>query len=98
MIIVIADNTVRLDDPDIFTELAVDAVGLSRDSAAATAESAGAGTVDGDHLWVDLDFLRGRGRGTGDWNDAFAAMIDYAAGKGWTDAERNRVRAHIRWD
>ncbi|MFC9786324.1 hypothetical protein [Rhodococcus sp. NPDC127528] len=98
MIVVITENaSIRLDDGDNFTELAVDALGLSVEDVVGVAVSEGAGVVDGDHLWIDIDFLRQRGRGTEDWNGGFASMIDYAAGKGWTDAEGSRVRAHIRW-
>ncbi|MFC0449190.1 hypothetical protein [Rhodococcus jostii] len=96
MIIVITEREIQLDDPGTFTELAVDAVGRSREKAHAAAVSAGAGVVDGDHLWIDIDFLRGLGPGTEEWNGKFAAMIAYAAGKGWTDTD-DRVRAHIRW-
>jgi len=91
------DGVIRLDDRDNFAELAVDAVGLSREAVTAVVVSTGAGAVDGDHLWIDVDFLRGCGRGTDEWNTALAAMVDYAAGKGWTDSGSGRVRAHIRW-
>ncbi|MEN0139327.1 MAG: hypothetical protein AAGC80_29530 [Rhodococcus sp. (in: high G+C Gram-positive bacteria)] len=90
------ERVIRLDDPDNFTELAVDVVGLSRDELDAVAGADGAGFVEGDHLWIDVDFLRSRGRGTVQWNAGFAAMIAYARGKGWTDADGTRVRAHIR--
>jgi hypothetical protein len=29
------------------------------------------------------------------WPDDLAAMVGYAAGKGWTDRDGTRVRAHI---
>ncbi|RZL84127.1 MAG: hypothetical protein EOP32_04735 [Rhodococcus sp. (in: high G+C Gram-positive bacteria)] len=102
MIVVITEavrpeRSIRLDDGDNFTELAVDAVGLSRDEVTVVVSSAGAGAVEGEHLWIGIDFLRNHGRGTGEWNHAFAAMIDYAGRNGWIDDDGGRVRAHIRW-
>jgi len=98
IVVVTADASIQLDDPDTFTELAVDAVGLTREDVDAVAVSAGAGIVEADHFWIDIDFLRDLGRGTAVWNGAFDSMVDYARSKGWTDTSGTRVRAHIRWN
>jgi hypothetical protein len=52
---------------------------------------------DGEHVMVAVDAVRrlADGRVGPGWPDDLAKMIDYAAGKGWTDADRTRVRAHI---
>ncbi len=56
------------------------------------------GEPDGPHVWLDIDRL---GKAIGehpqrpiDWSAGFAAMIDFAASRGWVDGERQRVRAH----
>lgn len=59
----------------------------------------GAPVGDGEHIWVDvaaLEALAGRSvEDRASWSAAFGAMIDYAAGKGWTDAGKTRVRVHV---
>lgn len=57
----------------------------------------GLGTLDGDHVRLDVDALRraaGEGRGD-DWAVRFGEMIAYARSKGWTDDDGKVVRAHI---
>ena len=51
----------------------------------------------GDHAWVRTDALR-RLAGpiaTPEWEDAFAAMLDYARTRGWVDDEQGAVRGHV---
>jgi hypothetical protein len=51
------------------------------------------GRVSDGYAWLDVDALRRSGPDTAAWRDDFAAMIDFAVSKGWTDA--GSVRAHI---
>lgn len=52
--------------------------------------------VDGDHVWVPVDVLRGLGRPQDPtWLEEFAAMIAYATGSGWTRDEERHVRLHV---
>lgn len=52
------------------------------------------GRLDGDHLWVDADWLRRRGPDNEQWTAGLGKMIDYAASAGWVDAD-GAIRAHI---
>lgn len=66
---------------------------------AESVERAGLGLVlpDGEHVMVAVDAIRrlAEGRVGPGWPDDLAKMIDYAAGKGWTDEDRTHVRAHV---
>lgn len=54
------------------------------------------GTVDGHHVWLDIEGLRVAGRPTDqEWDTNFRSMIAYAASKGWIDSTGTHVRAHI---
>lgn len=56
------------------------------------------GTVDGEHVWLDVDRLRERGRPEDpNWFGSFAVMIEYARRHGWTKAGGSQVRAHVVW-
>ena len=57
--------------------------------------AAGLGTVEDGYVWLDIGALRAAGKGGGDWNDRFEAMLRYARRNDWVDAEGTRVRAHI---
>jgi hypothetical protein len=58
-----------------------------------------AGTVDDDHVWVDVEVVRRLALlcTTEAWDDEFAAMVDYARTRGWLDDGGTRIRAHIEW-
>jgi hypothetical protein len=63
------------------------------------AEALAAGGVLGlgDHVWVRTDALR-RLAGpmvTPEWDEGFAAMLDYARTRGWVDDELGAVRGHV---
>ena len=96
-----SEPAVALADPDDFTRFHVAAHG-PRDGSrldAALAE-AGAGQPDGDDVQVSVAWLRAQAAGSAgpDWEHGFTAMLDYAERKGWTDATRASVRAHVEWD
>jgi hypothetical protein len=51
----------------------------------------------GDHAWVRTDALR-RLAGpiaTPEWEDGFAAMLQFARARGWVDDEHGAVRGHV---
>jgi hypothetical protein len=83
---------VTLVDPDDFTKFHVDARGAG-DVGEALA-SAGAGRLDGDHAFIDTDWLRATAAGTPEWAEGFTKMLGYAQSKGWID-EHGAVQAHI---
>lgn len=53
-----------------------------------------AGRLDGDHLWVDPDWIRANGPSGEPWAAGLAKMIAYADSAGWVD-DRGAIRAHI---
>jgi hypothetical protein len=60
---------------------------------------AAAGRLEGDDAWITIDSVRrmATGRVGAEWDDAFAAMLTYAQGKGWIDDGGNAIRAHVEW-
>ena len=98
MIIVIdlTEARVHLGDPDDFTRFSVSVDGEG-DLAGVVHESGlGRLRADGEHVVVDPVALRAlAGPAAGDrWDDGFAGMCAYAAGKGWVEADGGVV-AHI---
>lgn len=51
------------------------------------------GRLDGDHVWLSVQRLRGAGPADEGWASRFDAMIEYATSKGWV--EGTAVRAHV---
>ena len=92
---------VALDEPDDFTRFHVAARGEPDRSRLETAIArAGAGQLDGDDVLVRVSWLRraAEGRTGPGWEQGFDGMLAYAERKGWTDAARQTVRAHVEWD
>ena len=92
---------VTLEEPDDFTRFHIAARGApDRTRLGAALTGAGAGGLDGDDALVRTAWLRAQasGRTAPDWEQGFTAMLDYAERKGWTDAARATVRAHVEWD
>ena len=67
---------------------------------AAALEATGVGRMDGDEALIGVDAVRGlaAGRVGEGWEDDFAAMCDYAEGKGWIADEGRSIRAHVEGD
>jgi hypothetical protein len=96
---------VVLDEPDDFTRFHIAARGArDRSRLGAALSGAGAGALDGEDALVEVAWVRaavaagGGGRDGADWEQGFAAMLDYAERKGWTGPDRVAVRAHVEWD
>jgi hypothetical protein len=96
IVIDLSEARVRLRDHDDFTRFSVAVEGngdLDR-----VVEESGLGRLrpDGEHVVVDPVALRAlAGPAAGDrWDDGFAGMCAYAAGKGWVEADGGVV-AHI---
>jgi hypothetical protein len=70
--------------------------GCSPEGVETALTSSGAGTCNGDEVWIDVDWLRRRTASRSEqWQVGFDKMLDYASSKGWTDPARIVVRAHI---
>ena len=88
-------HSARLVDPEDLTSFAVVLDGDEDPSPEALAAGGVLGL--GDHAWVRTEALR-RLAGpvaTPEWEDAFAAMLDYARTRGWVDDEHGAVRGHV---
>lgn len=93
MVIVVRDNTVRLDDADDFKGFKV--VVESGDGSGLFAVGR---LAHRDTAWINADAVR---RMAGDaatpqWEDGFTAMLDYAKTKGWLD-DGGDIQAHVEW-
>ncbi|HSZ37249.1 MAG TPA: hypothetical protein VK773_09175 [Acidimicrobiales bacterium] len=98
MIIVIdlSESRVLLQDPADFTRFSVATEGDG--DLAEVMRQSGLGRLkdDGEHVVVDPVALRALAgpAATGGWEDGFAGMCEYAAGRGWIEADGGIV-AHI---
>ena len=95
MRVVVHAGGVRLDDPaDCRRFHIVHSGPVALDAALRTA---GAGYADGMEAMIDVSWLRSQAhdRVGADWPADFAAMLEYAATKGWLSADRGHVRAHV---
>lgn len=97
MIVVIdgASKHVRLDDADNLKALSVRLE--SCEPADADAILGALGTVDGEHVWLDIAGLVSLSPHAADeqWRADFDGTMAYARSKGWVDEAGERVRAHI---
>jgi hypothetical protein len=98
IVIDLSESRVHLRDPDDFTRfsVAVEGAGDQGDLARMVGQS-GLGRLkdDGRHVVVDPVALRALAgtAATAEWDEGFAGMQAYAAGKGWV--EDDGVVAHI---
>jgi hypothetical protein len=95
MRVVVHAAGVRLDDPADRRRFHVVRNGLAALDAALRA--ADAGYADGAEAMIDVNWLRGQARDRvgADWPADFAAMLEYAATRGWPSSDRGHVRAHV---
>jgi hypothetical protein len=91
---------VSLEEPEDTKRFHVSVAGGSdRALVFAALVDAAAGRLEDDDAWITIDSVRRMARdrvGPG-WDDDFAAMLEYAASKGWVDLRANTIRAHIEW-
>ena len=95
MELTLGTHSARLVDPEDLTSFTV--VLDSETDPSPEALAAGGVLGFGDHAWVRTDALR-RLAGpvaTPEWEDGFAAMLDYARSRGWVDDEHGAVRGHV---
>lgn len=85
----------RLLDPEDLTSFAVVIEGDEDPGPEALAAGGVLGL--GDHAWVRTDALRRLAEpvATPEWEDGFAAMLEYARTRGWVDDEQGAVRGHV---
>jgi hypothetical protein len=64
--------------------------------------SAGAGRLDPDdedHAWIATSWVlaNAHGRVHHKWSEHFDTMLQHGASKGWYDARRHEIKAHVEW-
>jgi hypothetical protein len=96
IVIDLSEATVSLRQPDEFTRFSVALQGAG--DLARVVEHSGLGRLaaDGEHIAVDPVALRALAGPAADesWEEGFAGMCAYAAGKGWVEPDGG-VLAHI---
>jgi hypothetical protein len=88
-------RSARLVDPEDLTSFVVVLEGEADPGAEALAAGGVLGL--GAHAWVRIDAVRRLAgpAATPEWEDAFAAMLDYARSRGWVDDDHGAVRGHV---
>jgi hypothetical protein len=88
-------RSARLVHPEDMTGFAVVLEGAAGPGAEALAAGGIVGL--GTHAWVRTDVLRrlAGAAATPAWEDAFAAMLEFARARGWVDDELGAVRGHL---
>jgi hypothetical protein len=93
--LILGAASARLAEPEDLTTFAV----VLEDDVEPGPEALAAGGVlgFGDHAWVRIDVLRrlAGSVATSEWEDGFAAMLDYARTRGWVDDAQGAVRGHV---
>ena len=96
----LTEGLVLLAEPDDFSRFSVEVEGAGPNSLAEVVHQAGLGRLspDGAHVAVDPVALRSLAgpAATDAWDEGLAAMVAYAAGKGWVEAD-GAVLAHVEW-
>lgn len=91
------DAPATLEQPENCRAFHVEASGIDLGSVAAALGSRP--PAPDDHVWVGVDWVRQQsaGRVGAGWDDEFAKMLDFAAGKGWLDDTGQAIQAHVVW-
>jgi hypothetical protein len=96
MFVRVTGDEVTLEEPDDCGRLHVEARGVDDERVGQALRDDALGALEADHALLDPSGLR---RLAGDrvganWDDRFAAMVDYATSKGWV-APDGRLQAHL---
>jgi hypothetical protein len=96
IVIDLSEATVSLRQPDEFTRFSVEVQGDGDLAQVVTQSGVGRVAADGEHVVVDPVALRLLAGSAADerWDEGFAGMCAYAAGKGWVEPDGG-VLAHM---
>jgi hypothetical protein len=96
LIRITADGQALLEEAEDLRRFALRFDPGARGTPAGDAALARIARPDGEHAWVSEAWLRATApRGAApDWQAGFAAMLDFARGRGWVD-DQGGIRAHI---
>jgi hypothetical protein len=102
MFVEVTEGRVAVRDAADLKGLAVHAVDRTQLSALGDLQQlGGAGSDDGDHVWLSIAALKAAAMATlpdddrAAWSEAYDGMIAYATSKGWTSPDGAAVRAHL---
>jgi hypothetical protein len=92
-------DDISLAEPGVFTAFSVGFATTAEKAQQALTE-VGARTDVDEHIWVPAELVRRLAGSTGapadaEWDQSFAAMIDYARSRGWYDETTATIRAHL---
>jgi hypothetical protein len=92
-------GTVRLIDPDRFTEFSIVAP-RTLDSAALDGilRAATAGYVDGQAGFIAASWIQGQVSVTSRWLAGFTTMVEFADAYGWLTPDGSHIQAHVEHD
>lgn len=91
---------VSLVEPQRFDRLHVEAAaGATRTTIDSALRRARAGEINASapEAAIAVDWIRGQTNGGESWNASFAAMLAYAASKGWYAEDSGTIRAHVEY-
>jgi hypothetical protein len=97
MFVEVVDGTSRVREGENLKALCV----RVDDEASLAAALGSLGTVDGDHVWLDIAQLRAGAEASlpadadDGWTAGFDGMIGFATKSGWVNDAGTKVRAHI---
>lgn len=98
IVIDLSEQRVHLRDPGDFSRFSVAVEGDGPPTVEELVHDSGLGRMkeDGAHVVVDPVALRALAgpAATDEWDEGFAAMVSYAAGKGWVEADGG-IQAHL---
>ena len=96
IVIDLSASTVSLRDPGEFTRFSVELEGEGDLAQVVSSSGLGRLAADGEHVVVDPGAVRALAGPAADqgWDEGFAGMSAYAAGKGWMEPDGG-VLAHI---
>jgi hypothetical protein len=91
--------TVRLIDPDRFTEFCILAA-PTLDPAALDSllRTADAGYFDGQAGFIAASWIQGQVSVTPEWLAGFTKMVEFADSHGWLTPDGSRIQAHVEYD
>lgn len=99
MIVVIDDtDNVTLVSPNDFREFHIECHKKRSSSEICEILGQGSKVIDEEHLWLSAEMVTNLASEKIDgWENGFNQMLDYATSKGWTENNRELIRAHIEW-
>lgn len=90
-------DRVSLLDADDLQRLCVETQLTDSSRIDAALRAAGAGRLDDDAAWLDIEYLRASASPADppSWEDSFDSMVGFAGAHGWLSADARQLQAHV---